>query len=256
MVAADGRPEHPVVALWSMPRSRSTAFFRMMAERGDFLVLHEPFSNLAEFGRVEVGGRGPSSEAELIAAIRRLAAEGPVFFKDTTDERYPGLLGDEEFLRRDAVHTFLIRHPAETIASYHALNPDVRLHQIGAEHLHEIHARVTRLSGKSPIVVDAADLVSDPEGTVRAYCGALGIPLLPDSLHWSPGERTEWRATARWHAEASASTGFTATARDHRLDVAAHPLLSGYLDHHLPYYEELRAHRLPPRPVDAASGGL
>jgi hypothetical protein len=39
-----------LLMLWSAPRSRSTAFFRMMAERGDFMMVHEPFSYLAEFG--------------------------------------------------------------------------------------------------------------------------------------------------------------------------------------------------------------
>jgi hypothetical protein len=236
-----------------MPRSRSTAFFRMMAERGDFTVLHEPFSNRAEFGKVEVADKEPHNEADLIAAIRTLATKSPVFFKDTTDERYPGLLDDEDFLGRDAVHTFLIRHPAETIASYHALNPDVGLHQIGAAHLHEIHAQVTRLQGMTPIVIDAADIITDPEDTVRAYCAALAIPFLPQSLHWNAGDRNEWSATARWHIEASTSNGFTAASRSHGLDVAAHPVLSGYLDHHLPYYEELNAHRLRPTAAAAAA---
>ena len=42
--------------LWSAPRARSTAFFRMMIERGDFTGVHEPFSYLAEFGYAEAGG--------------------------------------------------------------------------------------------------------------------------------------------------------------------------------------------------------
>jgi hypothetical protein len=36
--------------LWSAPRSRSTAFFRTMAERGDFTAVHEPFSYLVMYG--------------------------------------------------------------------------------------------------------------------------------------------------------------------------------------------------------------
>lgn len=31
-------------ALWAVPRSRSTVFERVFMERGDFEVLHEPFS--------------------------------------------------------------------------------------------------------------------------------------------------------------------------------------------------------------------
>ena len=32
-----------IVPLWSVPRSISTGFERMMFERGDFKVIHEPF---------------------------------------------------------------------------------------------------------------------------------------------------------------------------------------------------------------------
>jgi len=32
-----------MLMLWSAPRSRSTAFYRMMIERGDFTGVHEPW---------------------------------------------------------------------------------------------------------------------------------------------------------------------------------------------------------------------
>lgn len=35
-----------IIALWTHPRSISTAFERVMMERGDFKILHEPFSYL------------------------------------------------------------------------------------------------------------------------------------------------------------------------------------------------------------------
>ena len=37
---------HPIIALWTHPRSISTAFERVMMERKDFTILHEPFSYL------------------------------------------------------------------------------------------------------------------------------------------------------------------------------------------------------------------
>src|SRR5437763_104256 len=46
-----------IVALWSAPRCRSTAFLRMMVERGDFTVLHEPCSQLKNFGCAYVADR-------------------------------------------------------------------------------------------------------------------------------------------------------------------------------------------------------
>jgi hypothetical protein len=34
---------HPLIALWSHPRSMSTAIERVMRERGDLDCAHEPF---------------------------------------------------------------------------------------------------------------------------------------------------------------------------------------------------------------------
>jgi hypothetical protein len=228
-----------ILALWSAPRSRSTAFYQMMAERGDFQLVHEPFSYLAEFGESTVDGRVARCEPELLAALRGLAERGPVFFKDTTDERYPGVLADKAFLAADATHTFIIRHPRDTIASYHAINPQVSLHQIGFETQHEIYQAVREATGTQPVVIDADDLVVRPEEVVRAYCAEVDIPYLPEALGWPPGSRPEWTPTERWHADVSASSGFTRPRKDYGLDVAAHPVLGEYLRHHLPFYEAM-----------------
>jgi Sulfotransferase domain len=242
-------PEPPrILTMWSVPRSRSTAFYRMMAERGDFATVHEPFSYLANNGQTEVDGEVVSDEASLLAAIRTLAGRRPVFTKDTTDERYPGLLADREFLRSDARHTFLIRHPRDTIASYHAINPRMRRHNLGFESLYEIYQRVAGLTGRPPVVMDGDDLVADPHRMVRAYCAAVGIPYLPQALAWRPGDRPDWQPSARWHEQAAASSGFTRTGARHRLDVESDSTLRGYLDHHLPYYQALHAARLVPPP--------
>jgi hypothetical protein len=68
--------------LWSAPRSRSTAFFRMMAERGDFTVVHEPFSYLVMHGHADVGGTRISSGLDLVKALLQLP--GQWFVKETT----------------------------------------------------------------------------------------------------------------------------------------------------------------------------
>ncbi|MYU20501.1 sulfotransferase family protein [Streptomyces sp. SID8352] len=232
-----------LLALWSAPRCRSTAFFRMMAERGDFQLLHEPFSYLAEFGSVEVAGELVDSESELLAAVRRRAAERPLFFKDTTDERYPGVLADTDFLR-EARHTFIVRDPEETIASYYAVNPAVKMHQIGFEAQYELFRRVWEVTGERPVVVEAADLVAAPERTVRAYCEALSLPYVAEALSWSEGSRSEWAPSEKWHRDVSSSRGFEARSGGDRVEVRGHPVLASYLEHHLPFYRELSRHRL------------
>lgn len=233
-----------VLALWSAPRCRSTAFFRMMLERGDFDVLHEPFSYLAEFGGTDVFGRHVATEAQALAAIRAAGRRRPVFFKDTTDERYPGVLADESFLATDAVHAFLIRHPRCTVPSYHAVNPEVRCDQIGFAHLAELYEAVARRTATTPVVIDADELASAPDRMVRGFCAAVGIQWLPHAMSWSAGPRPEWQRTERWHREVSATSGFQAPngARPAVTD----PRLADMVRRQEPFYLSLHARRLRP----------
>lgn len=235
----------PVLALWSAPRSRSTAFARMMTERDDRVVVHEPFSRVVDFGEVEVGDRVAHTEQDVLAALRAIAAQKPVFFKDTTDFHYPALLADEAFLSA-ATHTFIIRDPAEAIASHHALNPDLGRDEIGFARLHEIFTAVQDATGTTPVVIDSDDLLDRPAETVRAYCSAVGIPFLPEALSWKPGMRSEWQTTDKWHRSTSRTSGFTRGTSDGAERVAADPVLRAYRDYHLPYYEKLRAVALQP----------
>jgi hypothetical protein len=232
-----------IVALWSAPRSRSTAFARMMTERGDFTVLHEPFSYVQHFGESCVGDQLVRSEEELIAALRSLAHDGPCFFKDTTDYYYPVLLGDEAFLAT-GVHTFLIRHPAEVIASYYALYPGLGRDAAGFAWLAEIYDAVADATGQQPVIVDSDDLVARPQETVAAYCRAIGIPFKPEALSWEPRMEPSWSRTARWHDVASRTTGFVrdntaGVGRPRWEELKDNPVLAGYLDYHLPFYEKL-----------------
>ena len=233
-----------VLMLWSAPRSRSTAFFRMMTERGDVTAVHEPFSYLAQFGHVGIGGTRITAVPALIAALGSLARRGPVFAKETSGHRYPEVLTEREFLAHGARHTFLIWHPRETIASYRAVQPDATLGQMGFESLHEVFTEVTRVTGRTPVVLDSADLVARPAATVRAYCERTGLDFRPGALTWPPADRAEWQLSRGWHTEVAASTGFTATTGRPRAEVAGDPVLSRYLDYHLPFYQELHRHRL------------
>ena len=71
-----------VFALWSAPRTRSTAFFRSMAERGDMTVLHEPFCNLRDYGETEAGSLTFASPRSLLAWLRDETQDTRVFLTD------------------------------------------------------------------------------------------------------------------------------------------------------------------------------
>lgn len=88
------------------------------------------------------------------------------------------------------------------------------------------------------------DLVSDPEGTVKAYCAATGIPFVREALSWQSAHRPEWQPSRRWHETVAASTGLGAVSSESSIVPDALP--ARYLHPHLPYYEALHARRLAP----------
>lgn len=233
-----------ILALWSVPRARSTAFFRMMLQRTDVISLHEPFAQLADFGDTVIAGRTVRSAAEAIEAIRLLSRQRRVFFKDTMDFRHPEVLGDQRFLRETA-HTMLIRHPREVIASHFALNPELREEDIGFTRLHELWMAILAAGQQAPLVIDSDSLLARPEQAVRAYCDHMQLSFCPGALTWEPGARPEWERTQRWHIEASQSVGFdTGLGGTYRHTVDNNAKLAEYCRHQLPSYEYLYEHRL------------
>ncbi|MCX4820785.1 sulfotransferase [Streptomyces sp. NBC_01142] len=238
----DGQNIPRVIALWSAPRARSTAFFRSMVERGDLATLHEPFCNLVDFGETTVDDKVVRSDQELIEAMRTLSERQRVFFKDTTDYRYPSVLEDARFLR-EARHTFLIRHPDEIAASYYALKQDMTAKDIGLEQMYELY-RAACDKGDRPVVLDSEDLVRRPVETVAAYCAAVGLPSRPEALNWQPGKRAEWERSDRWHTEVSNSSGFTAKSTEYAATVRNNAMLADFSARHEPFYQALFKERL------------
>ena len=223
--------------LWAHPRSRSTALERMMIERGDVAVWHEPLVGLYDDGVVPgLDGSALRSVAEVVRHAK--AHPGPLFVKDTTEFRYSDALDAE--LVAGITHTFVVREPAAAIASHVAIKPDASCSDIGYEHQHALFELVRSL-GAEPVVVDADRLVRAPAAVVAAYCAAVGLPYRPEALRWDAGLRPEWERTRKWHLDAGASTGFTAgPARRVELD----DRLRGYYAHHRPYYDRMVAHAL------------
>jgi hypothetical protein len=79
---------------------------------------------------------------------------------------------------------------------------------------------------------------------MAAYCAAVGLPFSPGALTWEPGERQEWRRSARWHTDASDSSGFEWRERVYPHTVENSRELARFAAHHRPFYERLCAQRL------------
>ena len=112
---------HPIIALWSHPRSMSTAFERIMRARGDLACLHEPFMydyyinrSTRQMPHFDAMDDHPRSYDAIRDMILARAEQGPVFFKDMSYYVMPHILADEAFFTR-VTHSFLIRDPRASI---------------------------------------------------------------------------------------------------------------------------------------------
>jgi len=197
------------LALWTTPRSVSTAFERMMIERGDLTVLHEPFSEHYYYGPEKRSHRYDevrphATPSGIFAHLERAGRDRRVFLKDMASHVHA--LIDPEFLARFE-HSFLIRDPAWALPSLEAKWTDFSEEEAGYAPLGDLVDALVA-SGREPVIVDSYDLRTDPAGTIAAYCTTLGIPFLADALEWSPGMPASWEMWEEWHTDVAASEGF------------------------------------------------
>jgi hypothetical protein len=238
-----------VIVLWAHSRSASTAFLRMMLERGDITVAHEPLLHLTEVGEVSLPGADGTpvsvrSEREVLAHLTALGADRTVFVKEVLDYPYQYLF-DHPAELAPLTHTFIVRDPRQTISSHYAMKQTVTCAEIGYERLCRLFELVWSVTGRQPLVVRAERLLADPEQTIRSYCAHVGLPYREDALRWTPGDRPEWQRHSAWHVDASRSTGFTDRRNSYTDTVDNNPTLRSFYDHHLPFYQRLVQHAAP-----------
>jgi hypothetical protein len=198
------------IAMWSGPRTLSTALMRSFENRSDTVVVDEP---LYGFYLVRTGISHPGRD-EILASM---ATEWPEVIEQLTSGRLPA--GKTVFYQkhmthhllpevdRDALaglrHAFLIRDPRRLLASYAKVRQAPTLSDLGLEQQVEIFRR---FGGP---VIDAADLATRPAPALKALCAALGIGFDEAMLSWPAGPRpTDGVWAPHWYANVWASTGF------------------------------------------------
>ncbi len=172
-------PDTKPVALWSVPRSISTAFERIFVERDDFEVLHEPFS--ASYYHSEdrrsdrYADQAPDPEGNYDRVLARVfePRDGRVFLKDMAYQAKP--LIDPGFVSQ-FVNTFIIRDPKYVLVSLYKMWPDFTQEEAGYDDLYRLFRLATR-AGEEPIVVDAMSFSENPARVLSVYCERLGIPF-------------------------------------------------------------------------------
>ena len=252
--------KHPIIALWAHPRSMSTATERIMRERGDCTVFHEPFLAdyyvhravrelpMLELGDESLGDEKPRDYDAVCHMILEAARDGPVFFKDMSYYVVPRIFDDRGFAGR-LVNLFLIRDPRRAIASYHKLDPDVTLAEIGIEAQWRHASFLKDALGREPLVIEAEAVQADAVGVLSNLWQKVGLPFVAEAFDWSAETvPADWKYVEGWHGDAKASQGIRQSSDDARavFQAAARnaPHLKDYLAHHLPFYERLKGFAL------------
>jgi hypothetical protein len=231
------------IAMWSGPRTVSTALMRAWENRPDTIVVDEPLyafyldrTGVGHPGRDEIVASMSTDWRRVLGQLAAgpLPASATIFYqKHMTHHLLPEI--DRASLA-GLSHAFLIRDPRRLLASYARVRSEPTLADLGLEQ----QAEIFRAFGGP--VIDSGDLLRQPRAALEALCGALGVGFDPAMLAWPTGPRPTDGVWARyWYDGVLASTGFGPYVES---EAELPPRLERLAARCQPFYEELSAHRL------------
>jgi len=199
------------INLISGPRNISTALMYSFAERPDTRVLDEPYyafylnkSGIHHPGKDEVLRSQPLDEAEVSEAVFGTWQLPVLFIKNMAHHLE---LMDQRFLEK-VTNIFLIRNPAQIIASYAQVIETPTLRDIGLEYQYKLFMNL-RKKGVHSIVMDSGLILQNPESVLTQACNHIGIPFTSGMLRWQAGPKPYDGVWAKyWYTNVHKSTGF------------------------------------------------
>ncbi|WP_407841445.1 hypothetical protein ACE1OC_00440 [Streptomyces sp. DSM 116496] len=237
--------------MWSGPRTRSTALMRAWENRGDTTVVDEPLyayylahTDATDPGRDEVIAAYPTDWRQVASELTggTLPEGSTIHYQKHLAQH---LLPEVDRTAFEGLrHAFLVRHPAQMLASYAKVQAPT-VEELGLRQQLELFER---FGGP---VIDSNELVSAPSSVLQALCAALDVPFTDRMLSWPAGRRaTDGNWGSHWYHGVWQSTGFaegqtpTAPLPDH---------LRRVLDECMPLYEQLARYVLPVLPADTGA---
>jgi hypothetical protein len=246
----DNPPDAIRIAMWSGPRTISTALMRSFGNRVDTAVYDEPFyaaylraTGLQHPMREEVLASQPNDWRDVVnQVLGPVPDERPIWYqKHMTHHMLP------EFGRDwiDQVsNAFLIQSPESILASFGQQPVPVSLRDTGFIQQAEIFDEVANRTGVTPPVVDGADVLTNPGHTLSRLCEALEIPFRREMLEWQTGRRpTDGVWAPYWYHAVERSTGFRKPRTEPTIESLPENL-KGLAELARPYYEKMRQYRL------------
>lgn len=224
---------NPIIFMISTPRSLSTAFTRMMYERGDCAIYHEPFYNLycriyfPEYSLLAYRKEAYATLEQVKTELFSAAEKRTVFVKDISNAVEGFLLADPSLTHQEQFKfVFLLRDPHHVALSFYKKCPE-QVHALqdfmGFEALYRVYCHLEQELQQSFHIVISEDICHCPEKAVREFCDKMQIPFIPAALNWKKLSddfdlAQEWHEFKYdehvdiWHGNALNSSGFGAPA--------------------------------------------
>ena len=188
---------------------------RAWGNRADTAVIDEPFygyylerTGKEHPGTEEVIAHGEIDWRKIVNQLTDAVPSGkPIFFqKQMVHHLLPEI--DRGWMV-DLTNCFLIRDPREVILSYIKKNPEPTLEDLGFVQQLKIFDFVRGQTNSVPTIVDAKDVLQNPERTLRLLCDTIGVSFDAAMLSWPPGLRdTDGIWAKYWYDEVARSTSF------------------------------------------------
>ena len=237
------------IAMWSGPRNISTAMMRSWENRADTAVVDEPFyacyltaSGVQHPMQDEVLASQSSDWQEVIAQqLSAPLAKGAniQYQKHMTQHMVTDI---DQIWFASLRHAFLIRHPAQVVASYGLKRGSVNAADVGFEQQFMLYQMACDLGEKEPPIIDSVDVLKNPEQCLSALCTGLDVPFSDAMLAWPAGTRDSdgvW--ASHWYNSVEQSTGF-APYVEHKVNLSSEE--QEVVAQCMPFYQKMYQRRV------------
>ena len=229
------------ICLWSGPRNISTALMYSFAQRDDTKVVDEPLyghyllvTGIKHPGRKEIMAEVNCDGKFVMDDLSKMnGSDGKkvLFLKQMTKH----LVEIEHDFLPKFKNILLIRDPKDMLPSFAVNIPKPNLADTGLDLQWKLYKSLKSL-GNKPIVVDAKELLMNPENILKQLCTHLNLEFVDSMLSWPAEPRKEDGIWAKyWYQSLHKSTGFQSYQAKSSFPVALKQVLSECM----PYYEKL-----------------
>ena len=235
-----------IIAMWSGPRNLSTAMMRSFENREDTVVLDEPFyahylkkTDIQHPGREAVLRSQSANWHKVVELCSGPIPNGSSIWYQKHMAQH-NLSGCDITWISGVKNCVLIRDPKYVIPSYGKQFSVTNERLLGYIQQIEIIEYIEQKHGKTPPIIDATDILKDPEDLLRKLCFEIEIEFSPRMLSWPKGGReTDGVWAPCWYSSVYESTGFKPyMEKEIKIDENLITIYNNCMEHYKKMYEK------------------